>query len=47
VDWNIELREQRGVVNPRGLFDLARNIRPVGEAYAKLIADWNGKPGAV
>ncbi|CAH0260418.1 Beta-glucosidase A [Massilia sp. Bi118] len=47
VDWNIELREQRGVVNPRGLFDLERRIRPVGEAYAKLIADWNGKLGAV
>jgi beta-glucosidase/6-phospho-beta-glucosidase/beta-galactosidase len=47
VDWNIELREQRGVVNPRGLFDLERRIRPVGEAYAKLIADWNGTLGAV
>jgi beta-glucosidase/6-phospho-beta-glucosidase/beta-galactosidase len=41
VDWDIELRERRGVVNPRGLFDLDRNIRPVGQAYAKLIADWS------
>ncbi|MGO4477978.1 family 1 glycosylhydrolase [Massilia sp. 2TAF26] len=40
VDWDIELREQRGVVNPRGLFDLDRKIRPVGKAYRKLIADW-------
>jgi beta-glucosidase/6-phospho-beta-glucosidase/beta-galactosidase len=41
VDWNIELREQRKVVNPRGLFDLDRNIRPVGRAFGKLIADWS------
>ena len=46
VDWNIELRAQRGVVNPRGLFDLDRKIRPVGEAYRKLIADWAVRPGA-
>jgi beta-glucosidase/6-phospho-beta-glucosidase/beta-galactosidase len=46
VDWDIELREQRGVVNPRGLFDLERKIRPVGEAYGKLIATWTGRCGA-
>lgn len=46
VDWDIELREQRGVVNPRGLFDLDRKIRPVGEAYRKLIGDWAGRLGA-
>jgi beta-glucosidase/6-phospho-beta-glucosidase/beta-galactosidase len=45
VDWNIELRERHGVVNPRGLFDLDRRIRPVGEAYRKLIADWAGRVG--
>jgi hypothetical protein len=27
-------------VNPLGLYDLDRNIRKVGEAYKKLIADW-------
>jgi len=43
VDWDIELREQRGRVNPRGLFDLERNIRPVGRAYGQLIATWNGR----
>lgn len=46
VDWDIELREQRGVVNPRGLFDLERKIRPVGEAYRKLVADWRVRLGA-
>jgi hypothetical protein len=46
VDWDIELREQRGQVNPRGLFDLERCIRPVGEAYRQLIATWReGLPG--
>lgn len=45
IDWDIELRQLRGVVNPRGLFDLDRNIRPVGHAYARLIASWNGSAG--
>jgi beta-glucosidase/6-phospho-beta-glucosidase/beta-galactosidase len=40
VDWNIALREDRGDVNPLGLYDLKRNIRAVGKAYRKLIADW-------
>ena len=40
IDWDVELREQRGTVNPRGLFDLQRRIRPVGEAYRELIAAW-------
>jgi beta-glucosidase/6-phospho-beta-glucosidase/beta-galactosidase len=40
VDWDIALREDRGTVNPLGLFDLNRNIRPVGEAYRDLIRDW-------
>jgi beta-glucosidase len=45
VDWDIELREKRGKVNPRGLFDLERRIRPVGEAYRRLVATWrNGPP---
>jgi beta-glucosidase/6-phospho-beta-glucosidase/beta-galactosidase len=46
VDWDIELRERRGVVNPRGLLDLERNIRPVGHEYARLIAGWKGSPDA-
>jgi beta-glucosidase len=40
VDWDTALREQNGTVNPLGLFDLDRNIRNVGRAYKKLIADW-------
>ena len=40
VDWDSALREDRGTVNPLGLFDLDRNIRPVGAAYRDLIRDW-------
>jgi beta-glucosidase len=40
VDWDVALREARGVVNPLGLCDLDRNVRPVGEAFRKLIAEW-------
>jgi len=47
VDWHIELREACGVVNPRGLFDLQRRIRPVGEAYRALIAAWDGRIGTM
>ncbi|HEV7265735.1 MAG TPA: family 1 glycosylhydrolase [Falsiroseomonas sp.] len=42
VDWDTALREVRGQVNPRGLFDLDRRIRPAGRAYGRLIADWRG-----
>jgi beta-glucosidase len=40
VDWDVALRQKNGTVNPLGLFDLDRNIRPVGIAYKKLIAQW-------
>ena len=40
VDWDTALREDNGCVNPLGLYDLDRNIRPVGTAYKQLIADW-------
>ncbi len=40
IDWDTALREHNGHVNPVGLFDLDRNIRPVGQAYKQLIADW-------
>jgi beta-glucosidase/6-phospho-beta-glucosidase/beta-galactosidase len=40
VDWDSALREDAGRVNPLGLFDLDRRIRPVGTAFKKLIADW-------
>jgi hypothetical protein len=40
VDWDTALRENNGRVNPLGLFDLDRNIRPVGLAYRDLIRAW-------
>jgi beta-glucosidase/6-phospho-beta-glucosidase/beta-galactosidase len=40
VDWDTALRENHGNQNPLGLYDLDRNIRPVGEAYKKLISQW-------
>ncbi|WP_458095786.1 family 1 glycosylhydrolase [Roseomonas sp. WA12] len=41
VDWDTALRENNGNVNALGLFDLDRNIRPVGRAYKQLIRDWS------
>jgi beta-glucosidase/6-phospho-beta-glucosidase/beta-galactosidase len=40
VDWDSALRKDNNNVNPLGLFDLDRNIRPVGEAYKELIREW-------
>ena len=40
VDWDTVLREDNGHVNPLGLYDLDRRIRPVGEAYRDLVAQW-------
>ena len=40
VDWDTALREPNGTVNPLGLYDLDRKIRPVGAAYKKLISQW-------
>jgi beta-glucosidase len=40
VDWNTALREDNGRVNPLGLYDLSRTIRPVGTAYKELITPW-------
>ena len=40
VDWDSALRENRGNVNPVGLYDLDRQIRPVGTAYKQLIREW-------
>ena len=40
IDWDTALRERNGHVHAVGLYDLDRNIRPVGEAYKKLIAAW-------
>jgi hypothetical protein len=40
VDWDTALRTNNGTVNPLGLYDLDRNIRPVGRAYTALIREW-------
>jgi beta-glucosidase/6-phospho-beta-glucosidase/beta-galactosidase len=40
VDWDTALRENNGHVDPLGLYDLDRNIRPVGQAYKELIESW-------
>jgi beta-glucosidase/6-phospho-beta-glucosidase/beta-galactosidase len=40
VDWDNALRNNRGRVNPLGLYDLQRRIRPVGRAYKKLVDQW-------
>ncbi len=40
VDWDTLLREENGHVNPLGLYDLDREIRPVGKAYRQLVEQW-------
>jgi hypothetical protein len=40
MDWDTALREDNGRVHPVGLYDLDRNIRPVGRAYRSMIAEW-------
>ncbi|HET7458305.1 MAG TPA: hypothetical protein VFJ74_11695, partial [Gemmatimonadaceae bacterium] len=40
VDWDTALREDNGRVNSLGLYDLDRKIRPVGEAYERLVREW-------
>ncbi len=40
VDWDTELREANNRVNPFGLYDMNRKIRPVGEAYKQIIEEY-------
>ena len=40
TDWDVALREKRGVVNPIGLFDLNRHERPVASAFRQLVRDY-------
>ena len=40
VDWDTSLREDNGRVNSLGLYDLQRTLRPVGEAYKRLVEEW-------
>ena len=47
IDWRHALRVERGDVDPIGLCDLARGVRPVGRAYAALVAKARTTPVAV
>jgi beta-glucosidase len=49
IDWDVQLREKHDTVNPRGLVDLERRIRPVGHAYRDLVKAWHGRldPGTI
>ena len=40
VDWDSALRTDHGKINELGLYDMERNIRPVGIEYKKLIQQW-------
>jgi beta-glucosidase/6-phospho-beta-glucosidase/beta-galactosidase len=40
IDWDVGLRERNNRVHPVGLYDLNRQIRPVGRSYKQLIRDW-------
>lgn len=40
MDWDTALREDARRVNPVGLYDLDRQIRPVGVNYKRLIEHW-------
>lgn len=41
VDWDSALRENNGNINNLGLYDINRNINPVGKAYKRLIEQWS------
>jgi beta-glucosidase/6-phospho-beta-glucosidase/beta-galactosidase len=40
VDWESALTVNAGRIDPLGLYDLDRRIRPVGRAYKRLINEW-------
>ena len=44
MDWDTALREENNRVWPIGLYDLDRNLRPVGKAYRELIHAWKNTP---
>jgi beta-glucosidase/6-phospho-beta-glucosidase/beta-galactosidase len=43
VDWDTALRDERGMVNPVGLFDLDRRPNPVSAAYRQIIQEFERK----
>ncbi len=44
VDWDSGLTQDRGVVNPLGLYDLERRPRPVSNAYREIIREFEKEP---
>lgn len=44
IDWDIQLREVRGVVNANGLVDLDRNERETGRLYRQLAQAYGREP---
>jgi beta-glucosidase/6-phospho-beta-glucosidase/beta-galactosidase len=40
VDWDTALREDNGRIHEVGLYDLDRNIMPVGKAFKNMIQQW-------
>ncbi len=40
MDWDSALRNDDGIVNSLGLYDMERNIRQVGTEYKSLIHQW-------
>jgi beta-glucosidase/6-phospho-beta-glucosidase/beta-galactosidase len=40
VDWDTALREDNGHIHEVGLFDLDRNMMPVGKAFKRVIQQW-------
>jgi hypothetical protein len=40
VDWDVALREVNNNIDPVGLYDMDRKIRPAGRKYKQLISDW-------
>lgn len=45
VDWDIDLREQRGHVVANGLYDMNRRIRRVGVDYQRIVRAWRNVLG--
>ncbi|CAA9492390.1 MAG: GH1 [uncultured Sphingomonadaceae bacterium] len=44
VDWDVGLREKNDRVNPLGLYDLDRRLRPVGASFRRLTEQWRDTP---
>ncbi|HWJ22289.1 MAG TPA: family 1 glycosylhydrolase [Gemmatimonadaceae bacterium] len=41
IDWQHALRVENNDLHPVGLYDLSRQMRPVGKEYRELIARWS------